>query len=162
MRYALVFGLILLAGCINKGIDLGTQFNPAEVQYILGPGEGVIEGRAFLAVDGQIVNAAGQEVQLIPVSSYALERMQAIYGNANRSRKNINVIFTNPDPSYEIYKRKTRADFEGKFQFTNVPDGNYFVASRVVWGTGHSDAAAIRKSVRVTGGNSQMVTIDGN
>ena len=149
-------------GCINKGIDLQTPFNPQEVSYVLEQGEGSIKGRASVVQNGQALVAIGQEVHLIPIGSYAIERMQAIYGNSNIQRKNINISFTNPDPNYEVYKRKTRADFQGNFEFNNVADGNYYVATAVLKGGGSTDFIAVRKPVTVAGGNTQTVIIDGN
>ena len=161
MRTIIVLCLAALAGCINKGVDLKTPFNPQEASYILQPGEGSIKGRAAVTQNGQVLIAIGQEVQLIPITAYAIERMQAIYGNSNIQRENINIIFTNPDPNYEAYKRRTRADFQGNFEFNNVPDGNYYVATAVLKGGGSTDFIAIRKRVSVIGGNEQMVLIDG-
>ena len=69
MKKVVIICLLVVAGCISKGVDLRTPFNPNEVSYVLGPGEGVIKGSAFLAIEGRIHKAIGQQVLLVPFVS---------------------------------------------------------------------------------------------
>ena len=158
MRKFVVIFAVLLAGCIHRGIDLKTPFDPSEVQYIHSPGEGVITGQAYLNNNGTVNYAAFQKVLLIPISTHALERMQAIYGNSNTQKYSI--TFNNQNALYFSYMKQTTADALGNFRFENVPDGNYYAATQV-GGQGSVEYRAVRKQLSVVGGNTQNIIIDG-
>lgn len=122
----------VLAACTTA--RLTTTFDPAEAAYINETGNGMIQGQAFLRRnDGMVVYAAGSEVQLIPATRYAQERMNAIY----QGRRYVSVLgskkFENDDPRYYGYTRKTVANGEGRFEFKDVAPGRYFVMTSVFW-----------------------------
>ncbi|MGI9352356.1 MAG: hypothetical protein ACR2O3_12395, partial [Rhizobiaceae bacterium] len=148
MKIFAVVLAVLLAGCIHRGIDLKTPFNPAQVQYIHSQGEGVITGQAFLNNKGAVNYAAFQKVLLVPISTHALERMQAIYGDSNTQKYSI--TFNNQSALYFSYQKQTTADALGNFRFENIADGNYYVATQV-GGQGSVEFRAVRKQVSVVG-----------
>lgn len=122
----------LLAGCGPTKVQLSNAFNPAEVAFATRPGTGQIVGQAFLkTLGGDVKTAAGNAVVLVPAGSYARERMNAIYGGGNCSRKAVD--FGPPDPGFERSVRSTTADGEGRFRFDNLSAGPYFVATTISW-----------------------------
>lgn len=161
MRQFLIFCLALIAGCVSKSVETKTTFNPAEVSYILEPGQGVIRGKAYLKKGIYTHKAAGRQVELVPVSTYAQERMKTIFGNGNTQQSSAKVVFSSNDPSYDQYKKRAFTDPEGIFEFTEVPDGNYYLTTRVIWGDKPDDNALIRKQVTVSDGNAQTIILDG-
>lgn len=130
-KLALFFAVaVALTAC--SPTTLVTTFNPLEAAYIHNTGKATISGQAFLRRnDGIVVYGAGSEVDLIPVTTYSRERIQAIYKGTNYSVWTPG--FKNSDPAYENYIRKTTADGEGRFKFEGVADGSYYVVTAVVW-----------------------------
>lgn len=122
----------VLAACGPSKVQLANSFNPAEVAFALRPGTGQISGQAFLkTMGGDVKTAAGNSVALVPAGSYARERMNAIYGSGNCSRKAVD--FGPPDPAFEKSIRTTTADGDGRFRFENLSAGQYFVATTISW-----------------------------
>lgn len=122
---------ILLQGCVSAPKIVST-FDPAEAAFINQAGTGRISGQAFLRRnDGMVVYAAGSDVILIPRTTYATERMNALYRGGK-----INSLVPEPentDPRYISMTRKTRANGEGRFEFDGLADGDYYIVTRVVW-----------------------------
>ncbi|HHW7508036.1 TPA: hypothetical protein ACU21B_001897 [Mannheimia haemolytica] len=106
-------------------------------QLILGEGTAKIKGNAFLKQKGgTVVTCAGNEVQLIPYTEYANERLSLIYGNVTKGYNSYygrSFKFVNDDKNYHTYKKKTVCDSEGKFEFDNLKEGTYFVSTEVSW-----------------------------
>jgi hypothetical protein len=121
-----------LAAC--QTVTPTTTFNEAEASTILKDGTGAIEGSLFLrGYRGRIVRGAGEEVELIPVTAYSEERINIIYGR-DKYRPILRVgRVARPDPLYDKYKRKTKADIKGNFAFEHVAPGDYFLTGSVTW-----------------------------
>ncbi|MFC7399689.1 carboxypeptidase regulatory-like domain-containing protein [Chelatococcus sp. GCM10030263] len=111
-----------------------TTFDATAASRILKQGTGRVEGSLFLrSYRGRIVRGAGEEVELVPVTAYAEERMALIYGRDKYRPVLLVGRTTPPDPVYETYKRKTKADIKGNFAFDHVAPGDYFVVGSVTW-----------------------------
>ncbi len=135
MRKALVCILaVLTAGCARE-IKVESPFDPKEAQFINQKGRAQIDGQAFLRRnDGIVVYAAGSEVRLIPATRYAEERITAIYGSAKYiPRIQANLIRIDPQTQYLEMQRVTKANGEGRFSFTEVGPGTYYVLTEVQW-----------------------------
>lgn len=135
IRAGLVLVLTLfLASCVTAPVIV-SKFNPAEAEFINKSGTGIISGQAFLRRnDGIVVYAAGSEVILIPRTAYATERIGAIYRGGK-----LNNFMPEPeqtDPLYRQMTRRARANGEGRFEFSGLADGDYYVVTDVVWNIG--------------------------
>ena len=119
-------------------------------------GTATIRGQAFLkTVDGTVKYAAGCTILLNPVTSYSNqwynEYHLSIQRRTNAARKDFfagmavasqhmdwNLIewkkISRPDYRLENYVAKAIADGEGRFEFENVPAGEYYVATSITWG----------------------------
>jgi hypothetical protein len=127
-----VLAISWLVGCAAQKVQLSSTFDPDEVAFFSKPGTAQINGQAFLkTVGGDVKTAAGNQVALVPVSTYSRERMNAIYGAGNCSTKAVD--FGPPDPQFERYIKNTTADGDGRFRFDNLSAGQYFVATTVSW-----------------------------
>ena len=132
-----LLAVLVMASCaFGRHVDpipTFTLFDPVEAEYINQPGDNSIEGQAFLRQSGGgVVTCAGRDVRLIPQTPYARERIRNIYGTIlgpARGRQEVDTA----DPRYWEMSRQTTCDAQGNFRFTNVPDGEYFVISRVQW-----------------------------
>lgn len=160
-RLALVLCAALLAGCVATP-QIQSTFNPAEAAFIHKPGRGSITGQAFLRRnDGVVVYAAGSRVTLIPRTTYSSERMQALYGGnriAPLWRASI------PEPAgYSSYVREEKADGEGKFSFSGLADGEYYVVTTVYWMAGYNQQGGyLMEPVTIRGGNAVNVIMTGS
>jgi len=123
---------------------------------VIASGTATIRGQAFLkTVDGTVKYAAGCTILLNPVTSYSNqwynEYYLSIQRRTNAARKDFfagmavasqhmdwNLIewkkIPKPDNRLDNYVAKAIADGEGRFEFKNVPAGEYYVATSITWG----------------------------
>jgi dipeptidyl aminopeptidase/acylaminoacyl peptidase len=100
-----------------------TRFVASEFEPYGGPGDGVIEGRAFLIEpDGGRVFCQNETVFMNPVTSLSTEW----YERNVIAREELEPI----QPTG--YHRITRSDAEGRFRFMDVPPGSYYLGCRAV------------------------------
>ncbi len=119
-----------LAGAGCQAIEPIERISFPEGEYKALPAIGTarVEGQAFLkTVGGDVKTAAGNTVYLNPVTSYS-EQWYVAY-TTNRP-----LDPAEPDARLEKYMKQTTADGEGRFEFVNVPAGEYFVTTSVIWG----------------------------
>lgn len=139
LRITLPFLLVLSSGCVTPSpppkpattpmpIEV-RGFDAAEVAYIREVGTNRIEGNAFLRQrGGGIVTCAGETVRLVPLGGFAKRYFRLRYVE----QKPATVDFFDA-PSYNEHVRETRCDSDGRFSFTRVAPGDYFVETTVSW-----------------------------
>lgn len=119
---------LVAAACVpgvTTPVPIAAAFDPAAIAYSQGEGPSSITGQAFAKTrGGDTKYAAGETVTLLPVSDYTTEYMKGV-GTARGA--------ATADPRLASYARTTVADGEGKFAFTKVPEGSYFVYTKVFW-----------------------------
>lgn len=160
----------LIWGCTRE-IKVETPFNVAEAQFINVKGKGQIEGQAFLRRnDGVVVYAAGSDVHLIPNTPYAEERLGLIYDGAQVKQISTTqarlIKIPDEEPQYIALRRITKANGEGRFVFTEVSPGPYFVTTTVQWCAPSQygcvpQGGALRERVRITGAEKASVIMNG-
>jgi len=107
-------------------------FNEAEYKQYAGEGTATIHGEAFLKTrGGDVKKAAGNPVYLNPVTTYSTEW----YERAILAGEPLELA----DPRAIPFHRKTIADSEGRFEFTGLPAGEYYLACSIVWETPHQN-----------------------
>lgn len=105
---------------------LRTPFHEADYALYAGEGTASIVGQAVLKLpDGEVMKGEGCQVQLTPVTPYSKEWF-------DRSIV-LRQVLDAPDPRIHAYIRNTVADKEGRFEFTNLPPGEYYLTCRVTW-----------------------------
>jgi len=91
-------------------------------------GTGSLSGQAFLAQkNGGVVKGAGNQVLLDPATSVGNEW----WGKAGK--RWVFRMLTPPSPGFAKARRTVTADADGKFKFTGLPAGRYFVRTEVTW-----------------------------
>ncbi|QGM98048.1 hypothetical protein [Methylocystis parvus] len=151
----LLFPLILLA-CNASPPAPQLRFDAAEAAFLDRPGTTTIRGQAFLPDKTGGVNvryAAGEVVRLIPATAYARARLDYYFHGAKFAPANA-VPRNDPDPDYLAHQRTTKAGPTGRFEFTNVPAGRYYVSTQVIWKPEDkfsSEGGLIYEEVAVTG-----------
>lgn len=143
MRKLLLLAIVgLLSACATMAPPQSRMpFPENEYQALEKSGNATIKGQAFLKTRGGDVKvAAGNEVILNPVTSYSIEWYEKSY----LPGKNI----VQADPRLWNYCAKTVADGSGRFTFHNVPAGEYFVTTVIIW----EAATGYQGALRVQGG----------
>ena len=102
-------------------------FDPAEYAQLEGrTGTGIVTGQVFLRTRiGEVRYGAGSEVMLNPVTSYS----RFWYETGYQGSRNL----APPDIRQDKYIITTQADGNGNFRFENVPPGDYYLTSDVIW-----------------------------
>jgi hypothetical protein len=143
-HFCLLFGLAIIISCASVSqpvIHVSSPFNEDEIAPFTKNGTSAIYGQAFLKTKGGDTKyGAGDTIYLIPSTTYTKELI-------SKAEEKGGGFLTNADPRVKQYIRKTTADGEGRFEFINLPKGDYYVGCRIVWkvATGYGLAA--------TGGN---------
>jgi hypothetical protein len=128
--------MAVLSGCATMPPP-PPQWNPvseaAEAEYrpYFEEGSGSITGQAFLAQrGGGVVKAAGRTVSLDPATSIGNEW----WGKAGKFW--VHRSLTSPSPGFAKARRTTVADADGRFKFSGLPVGKYYVRTEVTWEIG--------------------------
>ncbi|WP_457626979.1 hypothetical protein [Persephonella sp.] len=141
---SLVLGAVILFSCGGKPdrketIVLSSGFSMSDVSWFYKKGDNILIGQAFLRTEnGTVITCAGYEVQLIPYSEYAAERLRFIYGNDKEGfipiEKYPKKIKFYPDyAEFDRVKKTAVCDANGIFKFKDLPDGTYFVITKIIW-----------------------------
>lgn len=138
MRFSIVLVSLALglstAGCVQstQKITLNTAFEPSKAAYAKTPGNGKLEGQAFLRqVGGTVVTAAGEQVVLLPSVPYTDELMEKGGKFKGPYAPKLDIDF---DPALKAYAKGTVADATGNFTFDRLSAGDYYLVTKVQWG----------------------------
>lgn len=148
-----------LAGCVS-GPKLEAVFDPNQAEAINQSGFGGVYGQAFITrSDGSVAYAAGSEVYLIPTSTYADAHMAYLF----QGRKfNNTVEQPSTEPGYLAMTKRTKADADGRFSFSLLADGNYYLLTRITWKEGKADGGGdLMEFVSLSGGQTVQVFMTG-
>lgn len=132
-------------------IEMDSAYSRSKVSWSLEDGNNTIRGDGFLMRrDGQIVKCSGRMVQLIPYGTYSEERMRLKYASRKYVRLPMyehqlsqlhdftyqGMYLELADPKYTEDIRSTTCNIDGKFNFKNIPSGEYFIETIISWGVG--------------------------
>ncbi len=121
-----------LSGCVLPYRQVAQKtftplpFDQAEYDRLPKTGTGVVRGRIVgRSANGDVKNGSGA-VYLIPLTKYRRQwYYEAFVGNKLAAKPE--------DPRYYGYDRLRMADFDGRFEFKDVPPGPYYVVSIIEW-----------------------------
>ncbi len=136
---AIILSTIAFAGWAAPQKVSLPSFDSTEAKILLDSGANVISGSALIRKrGGDIVTCAGEVVHLIPATSYASERMAAIYRSTEKGYWNAswglpNLQYENESPEYKNLVKSTICDAQGFFKFNQVADGSFFVTASITW-----------------------------
>lgn len=152
---------MFVSGCVQE-TALRNSFIPSEVSFIKDKGDNTISGQAFLRRnDGIVIYAAGSVVTLIPKSPYTTERINAIYGGSKIAYRKVKFTYDNPE--LQRWKRTVQANGEGRFVFSEVAKGDYYVTTTVSWKAGSAwQGGSLYAPVSVTSGESKDIVLTSN
>lgn len=120
-------------------------FDDVEYSALAKEGTGVLRGQVFAKTrGGEVKKGAGNPVVMLPATKYGDQRYQEEFIRNKASTHN-------EDPRYVQYSRTKITDGEGKFEFTNVPPGKYYLISHVTWESPSSSGGLELQGGRVLG-----------
>lgn len=160
MKKILLVGAVLsiVAGCVTTKppVTLSNEFSASEAAIINKAGKNTIKGNAFLRQNGGgVVTCAGSDVLLIPATKYAKERIGYIYGSENGGYNPVysgQSTFTPEPPEYSSMVKTTTCNSDGKFEFKNVANGDYYVLAKVIWQVRSYQGGSLMRKVNVKNG----------
>lgn len=127
---ALLLGAALLSACVELIPPVsprGVAFNEAEYQPYLGEGAGTIAGEACLWTrNGELMRVPERGVYLWPATAYVTEHLE-------REVLEGDVLWFAPDARLYKYRRETRSDKAGRFEFEKLPPGEYYLTCLFDW-----------------------------
>jgi hypothetical protein len=162
-RRRLVLALFLSA-CNSAPPAPQMRFDASEAAFINKPGTVTIRGQAFLPDKTGDVNvryAAGEVVRLIPVTRYATARLDSYFHGAKFAPAH-SIPPNDPDPDYVAHQRTAKAGPTGRFEFSNVPSGRYYLSTQVIWKPEDrfsSQGGLIYEEVAVAGSETKPVEV---
>ena len=165
--FALLGSVALLSACmanIPLKHSMVSSSDPTEIAWFYEDGQNSVHGSALIrqAVGG-VVTCAGALVHIMPVSTYADERMQAIHGNhtSGYSQHDANLINEAPDQAYLDASINATCDAQGFLSFRNLPDGEYYIVVGIQWHvSGYAvQGGGLMKRVALAGGDAVEVVL---
>ena len=102
-----------------------TRFDYAEHEPYAKNGENGMNGRGFINEQGKDITCAGNRVLLLPGTFYFQEMIGHITAGSEPLPPET------PHPSLKGMIRRTQCDAEGKFSFSELPAGRWFVLTQV-------------------------------
>lgn len=133
MKKQFLLASLILSGCqILPPVQMTNEFDSSTHSSFLEPGTSKIKGQAFLKQNGgTVVTCAGNLVYLTPDTQYFRE----VFDIAKKRRKPKD---DNNKDEKNKYVRKAQCDAQGNFEYNDLPENNWILATEVKWKVGYS------------------------
>ena len=146
------------SGPMPYGPAPSTAFNAEAFAWSAGTGQAVINGRVNYRQDGQAYDCTGS-VALTPDTPYTRNRFSILYGSIDRAAVPEAVVrartVSDPYADYRSFVRSATCN-EGRFSFTGLPDGGWFVIAPVSAG---GERVVLMRRVETRGGRTVNITL---
>jgi hypothetical protein len=149
-------------------VQLQSRFDIDAVKWVKAPGNSSISGKAFLRLaDGSWKGCAGFGIELLPVAAYSNERIFRSYGNNVRGQVLLEQNppkFTPDTREYHEMALFSRCDASDKFEFKDVPAGEFYVMAFIIWNEGEGatmtrSGGAVMTRIKVSPGSQNQVLL---
>ena len=133
-RWREAAGFLLGTGLLSACVELippvtprGESFNEAEYTQYFEPGTGTISGEACLWTrQGELMKVPERGVFLWPATRYVTEHLE-------KEILERDTLWFAPDSRIYKYRRETRSDKAGRFEFEKLPPGDYYLTCLFDW-----------------------------
>ena len=137
---------------------VSTAFNAEAFAWSARTGQAAINGRVDFRRDGQTYECTGS-VALTPDTPYTRNRFNILYGSIDRAAVPEAVVrartVSDPNADYGSFVRSTTCN-NGRFSFTGLPDGGWFVITPVSAG---GERVVLMRRVETRGGRTVNITL---
>ena len=137
---------------------VSTAFNAEAFAWSARTGQAAINGRVDFRRDGQTYECTGS-VALTPDTPYTRNRFNILYGSIDRAAVPEAVVrartVSDPNADYRSFVRSATCN-EGRFSFTGLPDGGWFVIAPVSAG---GERVVLMRRVETRGGRTVNITL---
>ena len=133
LRFVIVLLILASVSCkTTREVVQRVPYNELEYVHFKKAGTAKVTGQAFLRTSsGDVKYAAAQNVFLIPVTSISNQWYYQWYLVENHL--NPKKIIAKADTRHLAIIRTAIANGEGRFTFSNIPAGEYFIVTRIFW-----------------------------
>ncbi len=140
MKYfsLVLFLLFSYQASSRETVPLTNEFDVDSVKFVKIKGNSSVSGEVHLKLEsGVYKGCAGFNIELLPASKYANERIFSTYGNTDEGQ----ILMSQKPPKfipdvkeYHEYLIKSECDSNSNFRFNAVPSGDYYLIAFVIWG----------------------------
>lgn len=138
------------------------EFDYNELAQMFERPTGSVEGQVFLTQrGGEVVYGAGRWVTLNPVCPASTQFVNVVLMNSQGSNTSLKPMSN----EYIQYMRYAESDAEGRFQFKDVPYGDYYIYSSVTWEVPHgkimrTEGGWVLEEIRVKEGAKKTLSLN--
>jgi hypothetical protein len=140
------------------------EFKTSDFAWSAAPGKGRIDGQLSYKSNGKAYSCATTGVVLTPEIPWTRRRMEILYTSAETATLPVSDVRGRTPPGrsadYSAFVKRAACDAAGRFSFTGLPDGGWFVitvAKPVDPGAGQD--MAIMRHVKVRDGRAVSVKL---
>lgn len=128
-----------------------TVFRPGDFSWSAVPGSARIEGRLTYRKGQTRYSCQGQTVVLTPETPWTRRRMTILYTSSERAALPVEEVRARtpsaPNEDYSSFVRRTTCSADGRFSFSGLPDGAWFVITVARPASGQGQSLAIMRRV---------------
>jgi hypothetical protein len=145
----LVILSLSLMGCIEPK-RITVPFDEKSFAIYKQKGTATVQGQAFLkTAGGDVKYGAGNQIMLLPYNDYVKE--------VKTLKTARHIQLANEDLRWQDYSKSTISDAQGKFEFKNIPAGEYLLETEITWGVPsqfglQQTGGVVRKPFKITDG----------
>lgn len=165
-KAAIAACMLGLSGCVIQPINIPIKaaFDEAAAQRMVQPGPNIVSGSALIRQNGGgVVSCAGLPVNLVPKTAYARERVIGLFGGDIRAFAPAHTMHKTFSPDPESFRQNmlvTVCDTQGRFEFSQVADGEFYVVTVITWNVANqAQGGGLLAHVKVEGGQVQRVVL---
>jgi hypothetical protein len=140
------------------------EFRAADFAWSQATGTGAIIGQVTHKAGGQQFGCVDQGVILSPETAWVKRRMEILYLSSDNATLPAADVRARTPPErnadYNAFVKRATCDATGRFTFTNLPDGTWYVISVIRSGPGvTAGEMAVMRRVVIRNGNTARVNL---
>lgn len=140
-------------------------FRAADFAWSAARGSGAVAGAiAYAPGGGARYRCSGQPVVLTPDTPYSRWRIAQLYGSSERAAVPVAAVRSRqaarPSDDYSSFVRRASCDETGRFTFTGLPAGGWFIIAVAQPGVPGAEPVALMRHIQTRAGAVRQVVID--